>query len=94
MHLMYCNYTRVAFDDSLTDLCLMNALLYNLLWAFKHHVPVHGSTNEVAELGHYPLQIRFCQHILKYHPRMLGMDGIQFGKLAILDGLRISECST
>ncbi len=52
-----------------------------------------STSNEVvlAELGRYPLQVRFWQQIMKYHQRTLGLDGTRLVTLAMLDGFGYSD---
>ena len=50
-----------------------------------------STANEVvppaAELGRYPLQIRFWQQILQYHQRTLGLEGTRLVTLVMLEGI-------
>ena len=52
-----------------------------------------STSNEVAlaELGRYPLQIRFWQQILKYYQRTFGLDDTRLVSLAMMDGLTFSD---
>ena len=49
-----------------------------------------SNENVLAELGRYPLQIRFGQQILKYHQRLSGLDDSRLVSLAMMDGFMFS----
>ena len=50
------------------------------------------TSNEIvlAEVGRYPLQIRFWQQILKYHQRTFGLKDTRLVSLAMMDGFTFS----
>ena len=52
-----------------------------------------STSNEIvlAELGRYPLQIRFWQQILKYHQRTFGLDNTRLVSLAMMDGFTFND---
>ena len=51
-----------------------------------------STSNEVvlAELGQYPLQIHFCQQVLKYHQRIFGLDDTWLVSHVMMDGFTFS----
>ena len=53
-------------------------------------VPTKISDSFCAEVGRYPLQIRFWQQILKYHQRTFGLKDTRLVSLAMMDGFTFS----
>ncbi len=48
----------------------------------------------LAELGRFPLQIHFWQHILRYHHRTIALDNVRLIKLAMVDGFALESDSS
>ena len=45
----------------------------------------------LAELGRFPLQVKFWQPILRYHHRTIAFDSVHVVKLAMVDGFALDQ---
>lgn len=62
----------------------------------KHLLHIRSSTaNQIvlAEFGRYPLQIHFWQQILRFHNRALKLPNERLIKIALVDGMELSQVS-